>query len=180
MEISKVKSVVVGNSYTNQHGEMFNHNYLLTDGQKIQASHKTQLPIKEGEEVEYEVKRSHPTYGDSGTVKKVSNDFGKGKKVVTSLKEIKGKVKSNAIHAIVTVNSNYGEERLKGDSLSIIEAFTIGSITEDIDKFGEENRLLTGRLAAVNNACIASGYISVNNAYDIVKLAKKYFKYTNG
>ena len=74
----------------------------MEDGQKIQANHKKELPIPKGAEVEYEVKRTHPQYGDSGSVKK-PNDFKGGRKIQVSLKQIERMAKSNAISAVVTV-----------------------------------------------------------------------------
>lgn len=78
METSKVKQVVVGNSYTGKYGEMINHTYTMEDGTVIQASHKKANPISVGEEVEYEITRTDEKYGNSGKVSKPKAAFGGG------------------------------------------------------------------------------------------------------
>lgn len=180
MKVSKVKSVTVGETYTGKYGEMINHNYEMEDGQKIQAAHKTANPIKVGETVEYEVKRTHEVYGDSGSVSKPKEPFqgGKRKPITTSYKDVLGMVRSNAIHAMVVVNSAYNQERITSANLPEIEKFTIGDINGDLEKFGEQDRLLTSRLAAVNNAAIASSYKTFNNASEMLELAKAFYQYT--
>lgn len=75
---SKVKSVTIGDSYESNGTTYYNHNYVMEDGQKIQASHKEQNKFSVGDEVEYEVKRTHPTYGDSGSVSKPQNNNFRG------------------------------------------------------------------------------------------------------
>jgi hypothetical protein len=77
-KISKVVSVLVGSSWQSTNGDtMHTHDYVMEDGQKIQTSHKEQNKFSVGNEVEYEVKSSHPTYGDKGSVGKV-NTYGGG------------------------------------------------------------------------------------------------------
>ena len=77
MKTSKVKSVKVGGDWEKDGKVYYRHDYVMEDGQKIQANHTTENPINVGEEVEYNVTRSHEKYGDSGSVKK-PNDFKKG------------------------------------------------------------------------------------------------------
>lgn len=77
MKTSKVKSVTVSGNWDKDGTTYHNHNYEMEDGQKIQASHKTMNPFNVGDEVEYEVKRTHATYGDQGSVKK-PNNFNRG------------------------------------------------------------------------------------------------------
>lgn len=76
---SKVKSVVVGKEWTSKHGATFyNHDYEFEDGVKLQASHKTENPFKQGDEVEYEIKSTDETYGNKGSVKKPDDGGGFG------------------------------------------------------------------------------------------------------
>lgn len=74
MSRSRVKSVSVSGSWEKDGTTYHNHQYEMEDGHKIQASHKTSLPFNVGDEIEYEVRRTHEKYGDQGTVKK-PNDF---------------------------------------------------------------------------------------------------------
>jgi len=178
MKTAKVESVEVGRSWEKDNVTYYTHTYILSDGQKIQANHKKENPIAVGEEVEYEVKRTHEKYGDSGSVKK-PNDFKKGtyKKPTLKLVDAKRMASSNAIHAVITVNVSYREERLKGDALSLFESFTLGDISGDIEKFSEEDSLFTSRLSALNNAALESGYKSFKTASDVLKRAKELYKY---
>lgn len=178
MTNSKVKSVEVTGDWEKDGKVYYRHQYTMEDGKEIQANHTSKLPFAVGVEVEYEVTRTHEKYGDSGKVKN-PNDFKKGnyKKPTLSFKDIKRMVKTNAVHAVDVVNANYNEHRLDGKSLKEIEKFTLGDISGDIEKYSEEDSLLTSRLASVNNAAIASGYESVNNVSELIELAEKRYKY---
>ena len=176
MPNSKVKTVSIGGSWEKDGVTFYTHNYEMEDGQKIQANHKKELPISVGTEVEYEVKRTHPTYGDSGSVKK-PNDFKGGKTIKVSLKQIERMAKSNAISAVVTVNSTYNEERLQGKELLPIIKFSMGDITQDINKYSEEEDLFITRLSAVNNAAKMAGYKSFNSAQDLITEANNILKF---
>ncbi len=178
MKTAKVEKVSVGSSWEKGDATFITHTYTLSDGQVIQASHKTEKPIAIGEEVEYEVKRTHEKYGDSGTVKK-PNDFKKGgyKKPQLKLMDAQRMASSNAIHAVVTINSTYNEERIKGTALKEFEAFTLGDIADDIDKFSEQDSLFTSRLSSLNNAAAMSGYKSYKIASDVLEEAKKLYNY---
>jgi hypothetical protein len=179
MKAAKVDKVETGKTWTKDGVEYITHTYTLSDGQVIQANHKTEKPINIGEEVEYEVKRTHEKYGDSGTVKK-PNDFKKGggyKKPQLKLVDAQRMASSNAIHAVVTINSTYNEERIKGTALKEFEAFTLGDISEDIDKFSEQDSLFTSRLSSLNNAAAMSGYKSYKIASDVLEEAKKLYNY---
>lgn len=69
--ISKVKEVKATGTWQNKSGEtMHRHDYEMEDGTKLQANHKSELPFKVGDNIEYEVKKEDPQYGKSGTVKK--------------------------------------------------------------------------------------------------------------
>ena len=84
--ISKVKSVQANGSFENDFGTLqengkkllFKFEYEMEDGTIITANHKTQeCPFKTGDEIDYEVKKTHPEYGKSGTVKKPeSSNYG--------------------------------------------------------------------------------------------------------
>lgn len=74
---SKVKAVTLGNEWTSKHGGTFyNHTYQLEDGTTLQASHKTQMPFKEGDEVEYEITSTDEQYGNKGKIKKPDSGGG--------------------------------------------------------------------------------------------------------
>ena len=178
MKTSKVKSVSVSGTWEKDGKTYYRHDYEFEDGQKLQANHTKELPIAVGTEVEYEVKRTHEKYGDSGSVKK-PNDFKRGgyKKPVNSLSQIKRMVSSNAVHAVVTVNAAYEEERLKGTALAKIEKFTLGDITGDIEKWSEEDDNLTSRLASMNNAAIMAKYKSFKTVDDLLTEAQNLYKY---
>lgn len=79
MSLSKVKSVQGSGSFENDYGTLqengkkllFKFEYEMEDGTIITANHKTNdSPFPVGTEVDYEVKKTHPEYGKSGTVKK--------------------------------------------------------------------------------------------------------------
>jgi len=79
MSISKVKSVTGNGSFENDYGALqengkkllFSFEYEMEDGTIIKANHKTDTsPFPVGSEVEYEVKKTHPDHGKSGSVKK--------------------------------------------------------------------------------------------------------------
>ena len=71
-KFSKVKSVQGTGTWNTQQGQtMYRFDYEFEDGQKLQANHtEPNNHLNVGEMAEYEVKRTHPTYGDSGSVKK--------------------------------------------------------------------------------------------------------------
>lgn len=91
MTLSKVKGVQASGSFENDfgtlqdnpdlpnHGKKFLYKfeYVFEDGIVMSANHKTNTsPFSEGSEVEYEVKKTHPEHGKSGTVKKPGTGFG--------------------------------------------------------------------------------------------------------
>ena len=170
---SKVVSVEVQGTYEGQHGTMINHKYALEDGTVIQAAHKKEKPINIGENVEYEVLRTHEKYGDSGSVKK-PNDFKKGvyKKPMLKLVDATRMARSNAYNAIFTVNNSYNESRLTSKDVGKLTDFTLGDISGDIEKFSEEDSLFTSRLSSLNLAALSSGHISYKTASDVVKIAQ--------
>lgn len=74
--IQKIKSVQQDGTYNSKHDNslLYKHEYVFEDEVILQASHKTQNPFKVGDEVEYTIKRTHETYGNSGTVQWVKDD----------------------------------------------------------------------------------------------------------
>jgi len=178
--ITKIKTVKDTGRTFESHGKTFHvHQYEFDNGEQGQANHASQLPFSVGDEVEIEEKKNDPKYGKTFSVKK-PNDFKKGggyKKPTLSFVDVMRMVRTNAIHAVDVVNSNYNEKRLDGNALAVIEKFTLDNISGDVEKFSEEDSLLTSRLASVNNAAIASGYESVKSAADLVKLAESRYKY---
>jgi len=78
--LSKVKSVQASGTWNSQDGTLYyKFDYTFEDGVSMNASHKTNKSFEAGDEVEYEIKRTHETYGNSGTVSK-PNTFQKGGK----------------------------------------------------------------------------------------------------
>lgn len=78
MTRSKVKSVQANGTWNGKDGTLFyRYDYEMMDGEELQASHKTEMPFKPGDEVDYEITKTHPTYGSTGKVKKPS-DFVRG------------------------------------------------------------------------------------------------------
>ena len=71
-KLSKVKSVQGNGTWSSNDGTLFyKFDYVFEDGQSLSAMHKDEsnaLPV--GEMAEYEVKGSHTTYGDRGSVGK--------------------------------------------------------------------------------------------------------------
>lgn len=177
--ITKVKSVKDTGRTFESHGKTFHvHQYEFDNNEVGQANHASKLPFNIGDEVEIEEKKNDPKYGKTFSVKK-PNDFKKGgyKKPTLSFVDVIRMVRTNAIHAVDVVNANYREKRLDGNALAVIEKFTLGNISGDIERKSEEDSLLTSRLASVNNAAIASGYESVKSAADLIKLAESRYKY---
>ena len=80
---SKVKSVQGNGTWNGKDGTLFyRYDYVMEDGTALQASHKEQNKFKAGDEVEYEITRTHETYGHSGSVKKPGDykkSYGSGK-----------------------------------------------------------------------------------------------------
>lgn len=78
-KFSKVKNVQASGTWNTAQGQtMYRFDYEMEDGTKIQANHTAaDNHLNIGEACEYEVKRTHPTYGDSGSVKK-PQDFPSG------------------------------------------------------------------------------------------------------
>lgn len=67
---SKVKSVQGNGTYESKHGLMYKFDYVFDNDVALQAGHKSENHFNVGDEVEYEIKRTHETYGHSGTVSK--------------------------------------------------------------------------------------------------------------
>ena len=157
---------------------LYKFKYTFDDGVEVTAQHQSDSPkFNIGDEVEYKITKENQ-YGKLASVSK-PNDFKKGgyKKPQLKLVDAKRMASSNAVHAVITVNVSYREERLKGDALSLFESFTLGDISGDIEKFSEEDSLLTSRLSALNNAALESGYKSFKTASDVLKRAKELYNY---
>lgn len=168
--------------YTDQHGNK-SANVTFDNGDSGLLTFKPDNQPNVGDEFEYEIEEKVSAKGNKwNKIKRYKPPFQKGtyKKPTLLFKDIQRMVKTNAVHAVDVVNANYNEHRLDGKSLKEIEKFTLGDISGDIEKFSEEDSLLTSRLASVNNAAIASGYESVNNVSELIKLAEKRYKYVRG
>lgn len=177
--VQKVSENNVG-TWDSPNGMMYKFRYDFMDGTWGIAQHKTDAPkFNVGNEVEVEVTRKSEQYGDTIKIKKPDEGFKGGgyKKPQLKLVDAKRMSKSNAIHAIATVNSNYSEQRIPSSDLKKIEAFTLGGISGDIDKFAEEDSLFTSRLSAVNNASLMSGYESYKDVSGLLKMAESLYKY---
>ncbi len=69
MKTSKVKKVYGSGTWESPHGLMYTFEYEMEDGTILKANHKTETPLPEGTEVEYEVTGEN-SYGKRGKVKK--------------------------------------------------------------------------------------------------------------
>lgn len=168
--------------YVDKHGNK-SANVTFDNGDSGLLTFKPEKQPNVGDEFEYEIEEKVSAKGNKwNKIKRYSPPFQKGgyKKPTLSFTDVKRMVRSNAVHAVVTVNSAYNTERLLGDSLKVIESFTLGDISGDIEKFSEEDSLLTSRLASVNNAANMSGYKTFNNAKDLIQEAEKLYKYIKG
>ena len=157
---------------------LYKFKYTFDDGVEVTAQHQSDSPkFNIGDEVEYKITKENQ-YCKLASVSK-PNDFKKGgyKKPQLKLVDAQRMASSNAIHAVVTINSTYNEERIKGTALKEFEAFTLGDISEDIDKFSEQDSLFTSRLSSLNNAAAMSGYKSYKIASDVLEEAKKLYNY---
>lgn len=178
MKTAKITEVRL-TDYTDQHGNK-SANIKFDNGDSGLISFKPDNQPQEGTDFEYEIEVKTSKAGkEYNKIKKYKPPFQKGgyKKPTLSFVDVMRMVRTNAIHAVDVVNANYNEKRLDGNALAVIEKFTLDTISGDIEKFSEEDSLLTSRLASVNNAAIASGYESVKSAADLVKLAESRYKY---
>lgn len=179
MKTSKIKSVSDKNvgTWDSPNGMFYKFKYTFEDGESLTAQHKTDAPkFRVGEEVEYEIKRTHEHYGNSGKVSK-PNSFGGGKPRKKSIKDIRGMCKTNAVDAIYAVNAAYSQERIPSSDAGVLIGFTLGGITEDIDMWGDEESLLISRLASVNTAAKGAGFLEYNSVNDLVQRAKGIYGY---
>ncbi|HKK12410.1 MAG TPA: hypothetical protein VJ945_06235 [Flavobacteriaceae bacterium] len=75
---SKVKKVQANGTWNSNDGTLYyKYDYEMEDGTALQAMHKSQRPFGIGDDVDYEVTRTHEIYGNSGKVSK-PNEFQKG------------------------------------------------------------------------------------------------------
>lgn len=177
----KVESVEK-QDFVDSYGNLY---YNVTiDGKKGNYSHK---PDKScyfvvGQEQEYEEEVKNDKNGNPRTkFKKPYVPFGGGgKKQIMPLTECTRIAKSNAVHAVITVNAIYEREVLKGDSLGALVAFSLAGISGDIPKWGEEHNLFISRLAAVNNAAADCKIRQYKDATELINHAEKLYKYVVG
>jgi len=174
---SKVTTVEVGKTWESNGNTFITHNYVLEDDTKIQANHKSEKPIAIGEEVEYEVKRTHETYGDSGSVKKPGDFKPGGKTIMQKEYQSKRMCKSNALRAIADMNNAIGTKRFDSDQLKPLVTFTVGDITGDIEKFSIEGDNHTSRLAAVNTTVAMMSTEDYKTIEEVIEMATKLYNY---
>lgn len=80
MTTSKVKSVQGAGVWDSQHGTLYKFDYEMEDGTSLRALHKSkEAAFKPGDEVEYEITKTHAEYGNSGKVRKPNSFTGGGK-----------------------------------------------------------------------------------------------------
>ncbi|MCP4989079.1 MAG: hypothetical protein GY928_24380 [Colwellia sp.] len=122
---SKVKSVQASGTWNGKDGTTFyRFDYVMEDDTSIQASHISEAHFKVGDEVDYEVTRTHETYGKSGKVGKPS-DFQQKKEVDWDKREQGIKVGHAINNAVQMVISGYykegstDEERIKNGARMI-------------------------------------------------------------
>ena len=62
---AKISTIQPNGDFTTDRGKFYKFIYEFSDGTKMEANHKTQVcPFKQGDEVEYEITKDHPTYGN--------------------------------------------------------------------------------------------------------------------
>ena len=180
MKTAKITEVRL-TDYTDQHGNK-SANIKFDNGDSGLISFKPDNQPQEGTDFEYEIEVKTSKAGkEYNKIKKYKPPFQKGTRNITmSFTNVKRMAKSNAVHAMMQVNSTYNREVIKSNELNTIVAFTLGDISGDIEKFGEESDLLTSRLSSVNNAALSSGYRTINSAAELVKLANWLYGYIIG
>ena len=73
--VSNVQSVVANGSFDGNFGKMFKFKYTFTDGTSLDANHKNEAAFwAVGSQIEYEITRTSPQYGNSGKVGKVQEE----------------------------------------------------------------------------------------------------------
>jgi hypothetical protein len=133
----------------------------------------------QGQEMEYEEEIKPDKNGTPRTKFKkpyTPNAFG-GKKQVMRLTECLRMAKSNAIHAMVSINAVYESEVIKSTELQYLLKFSIGDISADITKWGPEHDDFITRLACVNNAAIDVKVYQPKTGKNIVERAEKFYQY---
>jgi hypothetical protein len=161
---------------------MWFHKVVMDNGDEGQITTMSDKPdwLVVGGEIEYSLltdKKGNPKIKKEYTQNGGGGKSGGYKKPRLELVDIKRMCKSNAVHAVVSVNSTKGSEVLSGKDLATILEFTIGGLTDGIEKFGEDDSLLTSRLSAVNNAAIMAAYKEFKDGKDLVTEATKLFNY---
>lgn len=126
--ISKVKSVQQDGTWNSKHDNalMYKHEYEFEDGTLLQASHKTQNPFKQGDEVEYNVTRESDTYGKSGNVKWVADNQqlfsgGKSDKVQTYI--IRQSSLTRAIEHLTVLHADTRDSLTKENVTALAEHY---------------------------------------------------------
>jgi hypothetical protein len=111
--------VEVGKAYTTKRGDkLINHSYEFQSGLSGQASHKTQFPYGEGEEVYVDVVKDHPFYG-----KKLAVSSNKIVKQVTK-EELnkKRELLKWALTTCVTPGKPIDQEKLISNAEALLDA----------------------------------------------------------
>jgi len=76
-----IKSVKdTGRTFVHNDKTYLVHEYELSDGVKGQANHMKSMPFKNGDSIEYEVKRENEKYGKTLSIKKPNSYTGGGNK----------------------------------------------------------------------------------------------------
>ncbi len=109
---SKVRSVQASGTWNTNDGKlMYRFDYVMEDDVALQANHVSEVHFKVGDEVDYEVTRTHETYGKSGKVSKPS-DFQQKPQVDWDAKDKKisiGRSINNAVAIVVASGINLHE-----------------------------------------------------------------------
>lgn len=128
---SKVKSVQANGTWNSSDGTLFyKFDYEMEDGVSLQAMHKSQNHFNPGDEVDYEITRTHETYGNSGKVGKPS-DYGKKNDDYTKGVEV-GHAINNAVNMVCA-----GVDLLPGEEFKS-EAHKIYKFAEKVLQIADE------------------------------------------
>lgn len=160
-------------------------NVTFDNGDKGLLTFKPDNLPQVGDEFEYEVEKKTAQSGKEWTkIKKYQKPYtgggGGSRKITLAFTDIKRMCKSNAINALATVNNHYKEVKFKSETLKTILEFTMGGITDDIDKFGEDDSRLTSRLSAMNLASSMVVTDEYETVEELVSTAEKLYTYITG
>lgn len=180
---TKVKSVSNTGRTFSAHGKDFLvHQYEMEDGTEGQANHTEENKFSVGDEVEYEIKKTHETYGHTLTVKRPDAGFGGGggyKPRTQSWKESMGITRDACLGAACDY---YSKNLSPAQSVKSVEALANrfvafvahGTAEEEFEMWGETHKNLIHRNSMVKNAAKVA-----TTEDECIRFAMDFIKYVN-